>query len=111
MIKAHLTKAASRPQDSQISRGVATIPLSGIDVPFHSTYLRSGVSTYRRLLQARIRAEDVQVEKLVDRFIPNIIGRQFQLSEGFVRDAWEVTGSEALGKVLEERWGKKQNCA
>lgn len=30
-----------------LERGLATIPLSGIDVPFHSRYLWSGVMPFR----------------------------------------------------------------
>jgi fatty acid synthase subunit beta, fungi type len=101
MIICHLNKAAARPDDAQIARGVATIPLSGIDVPFHSTYLRPGVATYRQFLQARIKVEDIQVEKLVDKFIPNVIGRPFQLDEKFLKNVWEITNSAVLGEILE----------
>merc|ERR1719157_305401 len=38
----------------QLKRGGATIPLEGIDVPFHSRFLPSGVSFFRSVLKANM---------------------------------------------------------
>ncbi len=43
------------PETRRISlkRGVATIPLPGIDVPFHSEFLKDGVPAFRQILKNR----------------------------------------------------------
>src|SRR6202021_3210714 len=46
------TEAKPKPLDLQ--RGFATIPLKGIDVPFHSTFLRSGLKPFRSFLLKKI---------------------------------------------------------
>ena len=83
---AHLTNATPLP------RGKATIPLTGIDIPFHSTALRGQIDDYREYLGRCIRVEDVKVEELVGRWIPNVVGEVFGVGRGFVDRVAEVTG-------------------
>lgn len=89
------------PKSVGLSRGVATIPLQGIDVPFHSTFLRPGVQQYRRFLQERVLDCDVHPEKLVGRFIPNIMAKPFSLERAYVEEAFLLTGSPVLKEMLE----------
>lgn len=89
------------PKSIELSRGVATIPLKGIDVPFHSTYLRSGVQSYRRFLQERVLECNVHPEKLVGKFIPNIMAKPFSLEKSYVEEALALTGSPVLREMLE----------
>ena len=89
----HTVKASlelSKPVELQ--RGRATIPLAGIDVPFHSTHLRSAIPAYKRYLAERVKVEDLDPEKFVGRWVPNLVGKRFGLGEDFVRDVEEVTG-------------------
>ena len=80
-VKAHLveiikgcaeqTKAKPKPLDLQ--RGFATIPLKGIDVPFHSTFLRSGVKPFRSfLLKRSTRLLSIR---------PSLLANTFQMSQ------------------------------
>ncbi|PYH93829.1 putative fatty acid synthase subunit beta [Aspergillus ellipticus CBS 707.79] len=79
-----------------LTRGSATIPLVGIDVPFHSSMLRSGVDGYRRFLQARVREADVQPDILEKQYIPNVTGKPFRLDRGYVEEVVQLTRSSVL---------------
>lgn len=87
--------------DIQLDRGVATIPLNGIDVPFHSTYLRGGISTYREYLEENILKENVDPQKLVGKFIPNVMGKPFSVDKEYVREVAALTGSTVIRELLE----------
>ncbi|KAJ2586111.1 fatty acid synthase alpha subunit Lsd1, partial [Coemansia sp. RSA 1722] len=50
--------------DEQPQRGQATVPLAGIDVPFHSSLLKRGVSSFRGILKQRICSEFIDVKQL-----------------------------------------------
>ena len=56
----------------KLKRGKATIPLPGIDVPFHSKYLLGGVPIFRdRLLKqlTRDRLNSIRVSELLGRYV------------------------------------------
>ena len=84
-----------------LERGVATIPLKGIDVPFHSSHLRQSVSAYRTYLQEHIPKEQLNVDKLLHRYIPNLTARPFSIDDDYLRDTWRLTGSEVLRELVE----------
>ncbi|KAF5015537.1 hypothetical protein F66182_13099, partial [Fusarium sp. NRRL 66182] len=67
LIKDAIQSAHALPKPIILSRGQATIPLQGIDVPFHSAQLRSGVAAWRMFLLSRIQPEDIQPNDLLDR--------------------------------------------
>ncbi|OGM42218.1 putative fatty acid synthase subunit beta [Aspergillus bombycis] len=98
-IAVHLEKAPQLNNPTELKRGRATIPLQGIDVPFHSSHLRSGVSVYRRFLEERIQAENVQVDRLVGKFIPNVMGKPFAIDRPYLEEAAAVTGSSVLREL------------
>ena len=50
-----------------LARGQATIPLPGIDVPFHSTFLQGGVTAFRSILRERLDPNFFDATKLVGR--------------------------------------------
>ncbi|RAL03098.1 putative fatty acid synthase subunit beta [Aspergillus ibericus CBS 121593] len=91
-----LAAAEAVPKPVPLIRGIATIPLVGIDVPFHSSMLRSGVDGYRRFLQARVREADVQPDILEQGYIPNVTGKSFRLNGGYVEEVVQLTGSPVL---------------
>ncbi|ORY03898.1 hypothetical protein K493DRAFT_311577 [Basidiobolus meristosporus CBS 931.73] len=84
-----------------LTRGSATIPLNGIDVPFHSSFLMWVVPGFRELLQQRIK--DIDLEKLIGNYIPNLMGEVFTLEQGFVERVHKKTGSDLLKNIL-DKW-------
>ncbi|MDU0347514.1 acyltransferase domain-containing protein, partial [Actinomyces sp. MRS3W] len=77
----------------------------GIDVPFHSEVLRPGVPEFRERLLSLI-PMDLDVTRLVGRYVPNLVARPFELSEDFARAILDVVPSEPVREILNdwERW-------
>ena len=62
----------SRGEMFQLKRGKATIPLPGIDVPFHSKYLLGGVPIFRDRLLKQLtmdRFNSIRVSELLGRYV------------------------------------------
>ncbi|KAL8921407.1 MAG: hypothetical protein Q9208_005733 [Pyrenodesmia sp. 3 TL-2023] len=85
----------------ELQRGAATIPLRGIDVPFHSNFLRGGIGSYRKVLEEKIVEDSIDPETLVGKWIPNVTGIPFGVDKGYVELVREMTGSQVLGELLE----------
>ncbi|KAJ1560650.1 3-oxoacyl-[acyl-carrier-protein] synthase, partial [Cladochytrium tenue] len=81
-------------------RGVATIPLAGIDVPFHSSFLLSGVTPFREILRKKLQPRLLNVSLLVGKYIPNLTARLFNLSKPYFQEVYDLTGSSWLKQVL-----------
>ncbi len=77
----------------------AVIPIPGIDVPFHSSRLVSGVADFRAHLDALI-PEEINLDALVRRYIPNLVARPFELSREFVESIAAVVDSEPIAEIL-----------
>lgn len=77
----------------------------GIDVPFHSTLLRKGVPEFRRTLE-RLLPQDIDCDRLVGRYIPNLVARPFELTRDFASAILDVVPSEPVSRLLEDpaRW-------
>ncbi len=84
----------------QLQRGFATIPLPGIDVPFHSRYLTGGVTPFRSYLSKRINIEAIRPNLLIGRYIPNLIAKPFELSKEYAEIIFNQTDSPRLERVL-----------
>ena len=84
----------------ELKRGAATIPLSGIDVPFHSTYLRGGIDTYRQFLKEKIVEQNIDPDQFIGKFIPNITGKPFSIDRSYIEQVAECTGSVPLRRML-----------
>ena len=97
----HVASCANLPMPIELERGKATIPLKGIDVPFHSSHLQGSVPAYRKFLQQQISKESLQVDKLVARYIPNLIGKPFSIQTEYIKETWDLTGSEVLRELIE----------
>ncbi|EAU85370.1 fatty acid synthetase alpha subunit [Coprinopsis cinerea okayama7 len=97
----------------KLERGFATIPLPGIDVPFHSRYLWAGVLPFRAYLSKKINAADLNPDMLVGKYIPNLIARPFEVSQEYAQIIYDQTTSPRLDKVLkkwdQEKWGSPEN--
>ena len=85
----------------ELKRGLATIPLPGIDVPFHSSYLSPGVNSFRSVLRQYIKTENVDIGKLAGKYVPNLVAEPFQVDRRFVERVHNKTGSGVLGTVVE----------
>ena len=108
-----------------LERGFATIPLPGIDVPFHSRYLWAGVMPFRACestiscvikfhqafvdLGKKINPLHLNPDMLVGRYIPNLIAKPFEVTKEYAQIIYDQTSSPRLNKVLrkwdEEDWG------
>lgn len=86
-------------QPIELEQGTATTPLRGIDVPFHSTYLRKGIPAYRRYLETKILEENIDLDKL-KAFIPNVAAKPFSTDKEYVEEVARVTESESLRELL-----------
>ncbi|KAI4197359.1 MAG: hypothetical protein LQ350_005980 [Teloschistes chrysophthalmus] len=114
-MKAHLVeiiresakKTKAKPQPIDLERGLATIPLKGIDVPFHSTFLRSGVKPFRSFLLKKINRTTIDPSKLVGKYIPNVTARPFEITKEYFEEVYKLTNSPRIGNVL-ANWDKYQ---
>ncbi|KAL1738068.1 acyl transferase domain-containing protein, partial [Schizophyllum fasciatum] len=96
-----------------LERGFATIPLPGIDVPFHSRYLWAGVMPFRTYLSKKINPAHLNPDTLVGKYIPNLIAQPFDVSREYAQIIYDRTLSPRLDKILkkweEEKWGAAEN--
>ena len=98
-----LSKHQSSNGHIELERGFATIPLKGIDVPFHSTFLRSGVKPFRSFLMKKINKTSIDPGKLVGKYIPNVTAKPFEISREYFEEVYRLTKSPRILGVL-ERW-------
>ncbi|WP_067473588.1 type I polyketide synthase [Nocardia amamiensis] len=77
----------------------AFILIPGVDVPFHSSVLRTGVPEFRRRLEELI-PKDLHPEVLVGRYIPNLVPRLFSLERTFLQEIADLVPSGPLTTVL-----------
>ena len=107
-VKAHLVKiinecvkqTESKPRPIALERGFATIPLKGIDVPFHSTILRSGVKPFRSFLLKKINKTTIDPSKLIRKYIPNVTARPFEITKEYFEDVYRLTNSPRIANIL-----------
>ncbi|KAI9826790.1 MAG: hypothetical protein M1819_007261 [Sarea resinae] len=90
-----------KPHPLDLERGIATIPLRGIHIPFHSRLLRSGVDPFRNFLATHIPPEAVDADKLEDKYVPNLVAEPFQLSREYFEIVAAATGSSVIEGILD----------
>ncbi|KAK0909690.1 beta subunit of fatty acid synthetase [Friedmanniomyces endolithicus] len=100
IIKECAAQTEAKPKPLDLQRGFATIPLKGIDVPFHSTFLRSGVKPFRSFLLKKIQKESIDPGKLVGKYIPNVTARPFEITKAYFEDVFRLTNSPRIGGIL-----------
>ncbi|KAI9314935.1 fatty acid synthase [Dichotomocladium elegans] len=83
-----------------LERGYATVPLPGIDVPFHSSFLLSGVAPFRTYLAKKINPTYINVAQLSKKYIPNLTAQPFNIEKSYIENVYNMTSSPRLGKVL-----------
>lgn len=96
-------KSVNKPQPIELERGFATIPLPGISVPFHSSYLLSGVNPFKTFLSKRIAKNAVKPASLVGKYIPNLTAKPFEVSKEYFEEVYKLTNSEQIKDIL-DRW-------
>lgn len=96
---------ASKSSGAQLKlkRGIATVPLEGVDVPFHSTYLLPRMPAFRQVLEKHI--PSVDSELLVGKWVTNVTGKPFDISRESIQEVYEKTESQVLGDLLESTNG------
>ncbi|KAJ2739815.1 fatty acid synthase alpha subunit Lsd1 [Coemansia sp. Cherry 401B] len=104
-IEPHVSQAVRRilaePIDSTPTRGKATVPLDGIDVPFHSQKLADGVDALRVVFSAMLDADKTSLAALYGRYIPNLVSVPFDVTQEYVEMVHLATGSPVLKQLLE----------
>jgi len=94
-------RALARGDQAPLGRGRATIPLPGIDVPFHSRFLVTGVPAFRTCLARAITQEGTArvLPSVIHRYVPNLVAMPFELSPRFVAVVYAVTNSPLLAEA------------
>jgi 3-oxoacyl-ACP reductase-like protein/enoyl reductase-like protein/malonyl CoA-acyl carrier protein transacylase/acyl dehydratase len=90
-----------------LERGHATVPLPGIDVPFHSSFLLSGVTPFRTFLAKKFNPSDIDVAQLSSKYIPNLTAQPFSTEKSYLEDVYRLTSSPRLAKVL-KNWSDEK---
>ncbi|KAJ2994096.1 hypothetical protein NUW58_g1648 [Xylaria curta] len=109
-IKQYILRSSELPLNVEIPRGKATVPLSGIDVPFHSTRMRCWIPSFRQHFQQRINPDDIDPEQLTGRFVPNVMGKPFSLDIPYLQEAAQITGSVILEGLVSQISGAHSNA-
>lgn len=108
-VRAHLKEiidgvaeqSVAKPQPIDLQRGFAVIPLKGISVPFHSSYLMSGVKPFKRFLCKKIPKSSVKPKDLIDKYIPNLTAKPFQITKEYFEEVYELTKSEKIKSIID----------
>ncbi|ODV94456.1 hypothetical protein PACTADRAFT_45167 [Pachysolen tannophilus NRRL Y-2460] len=94
-------KSSAKPQPIELERGFACIPLKGISVPFHSSYLRSGVKPFQRFLVKKIPRSAVKPANLIGKYIPNLTAKTFAITKEYFEDVYNLTKSDKIKAILD----------
>ncbi|MEK0226286.1 fatty acid synthase subunit beta domain-containing protein [Bifidobacterium mongoliense] len=73
----------------------------GIDVPFHSTLLRKGVPEFRDKLDALL-PQHIDYERLVGRYLPNLVATPFAMTKEFAAEILKVVPSARIKAALDD---------
>lgn len=90
-----------------LRRGTATIPLTGIDVPFHSSYFVPQMDTFRQALLRNLDMQNIKPKNLVDKYIPNLMATPFRIDRQYFEEVYHLTASEKIRDVLDS-WPKTE---
>ncbi|KAF0719350.1 hypothetical protein As57867_001093, partial [Aphanomyces stellatus] len=102
LIRAQKDSLLSKGKPFGLKRGTSTIPLVGIDVPFHSRKLLGGVPAFRELMRPMLKKEVLFGNKalLEGHYIPNLIAKPFSCTKEYVQEIVDLTGSPSLTPIL-----------
>ena len=108
IIQVWAKQTEAEPKPVELQRGLARIPLRGIDVPFHSTFLRSRVKPPRPPPIKKIVRSSIDPSKLVGKYIPNVTAKPSQLTKEYLEDVYKLTNSPRIGQGL-ANWNKYED--
>ncbi|KAG9414942.1 3-oxoacyl-[acyl-carrier-protein] synthase [Aphanomyces cochlioides] len=102
VVESQKNTLASQDKPFTLKRGTATIPLSGLDVRFHSRWLLGGVPAFRELMRPKFKKEILYGNRalLENNYIPNLIAKPFSTSKEYVQEVADLTGSPVLSSLL-----------
>eukprot|EP00397_Hematodinium_sp_SG-2012_P000216 GEMP01000216.1.p1 GENE.GEMP01000216.1~~GEMP01000216.1.p1 ORF type:complete len:2535 (+),score=668.96 GEMP01000216.1:959-7606(+) len=81
-----------------LERTRATIPLRGLDIPFHSKYLLPLVHGFRDNIRERMELRCT--DRLIGRYVPNLTAVPFSISKEYVSLVFDMTNSPVLRDIL-----------
>ncbi|ORX65702.1 hypothetical protein DL89DRAFT_286877 [Linderina pennispora] len=91
----------SATPDMQLQEdGRITTRIPGVDVPSHSSQLLTSVDTFRSLLDQRIPHVRRLHTSLCGRYIPNLSGQPFEITENYFRHIHAITRSPVIEDVI-----------
>ncbi|KAJ2839351.1 fatty acid synthase alpha subunit Lsd1 [Coemansia sp. 'formosensis'] len=88
---------------SEVKRTKSTIPVPGIDVPFHSSHLLPGADFFRSCINAMVRPTDDDCSLLFNRYIPNLTAVPYAVTPEYFQLMVDQTGSPVAALEL-SRW-------
>jgi fatty acid synthase subunit beta, fungi type len=94
----------------ELRRGCATVPLLGVDVPFHSSFLSDRREPFKQVLLASLEKGRIDPMRLVQKYIPNVTGTPFDITKEYFEEVLRVTNSKTVNGVLnewEEYWAPR----
>ena len=101
---AKMVEAEAAGRKLTLERGEATIPIPGIDVPFHSRYLIGGVPGFRNVLRKALPIETFQrpgiLERMIGCYIPNLVALPFSLARYYCEEILRCTDSPVMARLL-----------
>ncbi|KAJ1741439.1 fatty acid synthase alpha subunit Lsd1 [Coemansia sp. RSA 1086] len=84
-----------------VRRTRATIPIPGIDVPFHSSHLLAGASQFRSCINMMVRETSTDCASYIGRYIPNLTAATFDVSREYFELVYNQTKSLVIAQELE----------
>eukprot|EP00842_Homolaphlyctis_polyrhiza_P001892 jgi/Hompol1/2703/HPOL_006136-RA len=82
-------------------RGIASIPLTGVDVPFHSSSLKRHVIPFRRVLKEKLDMRYIDINRLIGKYVPNLTGRPFSIDRVYFEYVHSITDSRVLRNIID----------
>ncbi|PVU85583.1 hypothetical protein BB559_006933 [Furculomyces boomerangus] len=107
LVDSEAKMTGSATQKYVLERSNCTIPLPGIDVPFHSSFLNPGVDFIRQLSLNTYKPENIVTDFLEGRYIPNIVGKPFQLSKDYFELVYKHTNSPIIMDAI-KNWNESE---
>ncbi|KAJ2909438.1 fatty acid synthase alpha subunit Lsd1, partial [Coemansia aciculifera] len=95
--------AKDSASNREVKRTKATLPIPGIDVPFHSSHLLAGADFNRKSMVALSRATDYDCSRLSGLYIPNLTAVPFDMTPEYFQLLLDQTGSPTAALEL-SRW-------
>ncbi|RDW58716.1 fatty acid synthase subunit beta [Coleophoma cylindrospora] len=104
-----LQQDGTKIRSLSLKRGTATIPLNGIDVPFHSSFLLPNLNPFREVLLRNIDQAAIDPTTLIGKYIPNVTAEPFSISREYFEKAYDITNSPIIREILDS-W-ESEKCS